>query len=228
MALTVTLAQMRERAKRRAHMENGGPLDDSEWDDNINAHVRELHRLLTQAFGAEYFKKSTTLTTTANVKTVSLPSDFYKLISVWWNDGSGVPQRMRRATEEEIERQLSGQGWTPWARGMRTEDDDWPKYAIRAAYLEFIPTPTAVYSIIFNYTAPPTTLVDDGDTLDGYNGFEEYPVWMAAADAIAKEEGDASYCIMRANAIASDILSVAERDQGEPLHIQDTLSWAGE
>jgi hypothetical protein len=227
-ALTVTLAEMRERARQRAHMENGGPLDDSEWDANINAHIRELHRLLTQAHGAEYFKKSTTLTTAANVKTVALPSDFYKLLSVWWNDGSGVPRRLRRATEEEIERQTSGQGWTPWARGMRTEEDDWPKYALRAGYLEFIPTPTAVQSLIFNYTAPPTLLVNDGDTLDGYNGFEEYPIWMAAADAIAKEEGDPSYAAGRAMQIANDIRTVSERDQAEPLTIQDTVSWYGE
>jgi len=228
MALLVTLAAMRERAKQRAHMENGGPLDDQEWDDNINAHIRELHRLLTQAFGAEYFKKSAALTTTANVKTIALPSDFYVLISVWWDDGSGTPKRIRRGTEEEMERQLQGQGWTPWARGMRIDDDLWPKYGLRAGFLEFVPTPTSAYSLIFNYAAPPTTLVADGDTLDGYNGFEEYPVWMAAADAIAKEEGDASYQLGRAQAIANDILTVAERDQSEPLHSQDTVGWWGE
>jgi hypothetical protein len=227
-ALTITLLEMRTRAKRRAHMENGGPVDDDEWDDLLNSHVRELHRLLTQAFGAEYFKTSATLSTTANVKTVDLPADFNKLISLWWNDGSGVPKRMRRATEEEMERQLIGGGWSPWARGMRSDEDDWPRYAVRAGKIEFIPTPTAVYSLILNYAPPAVELVDDDDTLDGYNGYEQYPIWMAAADAIAKEEGDASYQLSMANRIAADIVTTAERDQSEPLTIQDTTGWWGE
>lgn len=207
---------MRTRAKRRAHMENGGPLDDDEWDDLLNGHVRELHRLLTQAFGADYFKKSSTPSTVANVKTIALPADFNKMISLWWNDGSGVPKRMRRATEEMMERQLVGQGWSR------------PKYAVRAANIEFVPTPTSVYSLILNYAPPAVELVNNADTLDGYNGYEQYPIWMAAADAIAKEEGDASYELGMAQRIASDIITTAERDQSEPMTIQDTTGWYGE
>lgn len=228
MALTKTLLDMRTAAKQRAHMENGGPLDDSEWDDNINANIRALYRLLAQAYGAEYFKKSTTLTTTSGEKSIALPGDFFKLISVWWTVSDGIKIRLRRATEQEMERETFGMGWPPWAFGMRTDDEIWPKYALRASGIEFTATPTAEYSITFNYVGAPLRLTLDEDTFDGYGGFEEFVIWMTAADAIAKEEGDTTHCIGRANGIAMDITTTAERDQSEPLCIQDTVPWMGE
>jgi hypothetical protein len=175
LALTVRLDEMRAKAKERAHMENGGPLTDAEWNDRINSGIRRLYRLLAQVFGSEYFKKSSSPTTTANVKTVNLPSDFFKLVSLWWDSGSGVaPHRMRRATEEEMERQIAGQGWGAW--GWRSSEEDWPKYALRAGTIEFIPTPDNVYTLTLNYIAAPTKLVADDNTFDGYGGFEELPI----------------------------------------------------
>jgi hypothetical protein len=228
MALTVTLLQLRTWVRQRAHIENGGHCDDAEINDLINAGIRKLHRLLTQAFGPEYFKKSAALATVANTKTVALPADFYKLISLWWDDGSEVLKRMRRATEEEIERQWEGQGWTPWARGMRMEWDSWPKYAVRAATIEFVPTPTAVHQLTLNYSPPATKLILDADTLDGYNGFEEFVAWDATAEVLAKEESDPSYAIRQVDLLTLDIAATADRDQSEPTCIQDTVGWEGE
>lgn len=226
MALTVSLLDLRTWAKQRAHMENGGPLDDTEWNDLINAGVRKLHRALTQAFGPQYFKTSATLTTTASVKTVAVPGDFYKLVSLWWDDGSGTMKRIRRATEEDIERELIGQGWGLWLG--RTVDDVGIMFAIRAASLEFIPTPLAAHTLKLNYIPAPARLNADIDTLDGYGGYEEFVAWDATAAALAKEEGDPSFAMHERDMILADVVANAERDQSEPGRIQDTVGWMGE
>lgn len=207
-------------------MENGGPLDDAEWNDLINAGVRKLHRALTQAFGAEYFKTSTPLYTVSGNKFVPLPGNFYKLVSLWWDDSSGTLKRIRRASEEDIERELVGQGWGLWLG--RTTDDVGIQFAIRASSLEFIPTPLAVHTLKMNYLPAPARLTDDDDTLDGYGGYEEFPAWDATAAALAKEESDPSFAMHERDAILADIVANAERDQSEPARIQDTVGWWGE
>jgi hypothetical protein len=220
MALLVTLAQLTQGAQERAHMENGaGPCSVAEWTANVNAQVRALYRVLTQAFGSDYFATSTNLVTVANVATVALPATFFKLVSLWLNNGSGTLRRIRKATEGELERQLQGQGWGSWIG--RFDGEDGPKYRLRAGFFLFVPTPTAVHTVKCNFIAAPATLVNVGDTLDGYGGFEEYVMWGAAAMALAKEESDASFAMREQDAIVKDIKETAERDQSEPDVIAD-------
>jgi hypothetical protein len=226
MALTVTLAQMTTWARQRAHMEVGGPLSDQEWTDLLNAGIRKLYRELAQVFGAEYFGFTATLSTTANVETVPLPLDFLKESSLWWNDGSGTLKRIRRATEDELESQLLGSGWGIWIG--RAVEECGVRYAIRNAALRFVPTPTAVHSLRLNYIRAPVALALPGATLDGYVGFEEYPVWDAAAAALAKEESDPGFAISMRDEVLRAVKATAERDQSEPLVIQDATGWWGE
>jgi hypothetical protein len=220
MALTVTFLLLRTWAQQRAHMENGGPLSTQEWKDLTNASIRKLYRILTQAFGSDYFGSTTNLTTTANVDTVNVPGDFFKLVSLWWDDGSGSKKRIGRASESDLENQLVGQGWAFGGTDV--------KHALRAGAIRFVPTPTAAYAVKCNYVKAPTTLVNDGDTLDGYGGFEEFIPWETAASALAKEESDASFCIKMRDEILQDIKETAERDQSEPLVIQSVTDWWGE
>jgi len=225
-ALTVTLAQLTTWAQQRSHMENGGPVAASEWTDLINASIRKFYRELTQTFGAEYFNSTATLTTTANVESVNLPTDFLKELSLWWDDGSGVKKRLRRATEQQLEDQLSGSGWGIWVGSRSTECG--VGYAIRNAVIRFVPTPTAVHSLRLNYVKAPVKLTAPADPLDGYVGLEEYVVWDVTAAALAKEESDPSYAISKANEVLKDIRALGERDQSEPLVIQELTSWWGE
>lgn len=226
MALTVTLAQMTASAQQRAHMETGGPVAAGEWTDYINYGIRRLYRVLAQAYGSDYFAVSTNLATVANVDTVNLPSDFFKLSSLWWNDSSGVLKRIHRATEADLENQLLGQGWGMWTG--RTVEDIGVKYRLRAGVIRFVPTPTAVYTVKTNYVKAPLTLAAPGDTFDGYGGFEEYAIWDATAAALAKEESDASYALRMRDEIAMDIKATAERDQSEPMTIESVTGWLGE
>jgi hypothetical protein len=229
MALTVTLLDLRTQVKERASMENGGPLTNAEFNRLINASVRKLYRMLAQAFGAEYFAKNTALVTaplSATPELVALPSDFFKLVSLWWNDNSGTLKRIRKAQEDELEMFFGGSGWSSlWSNGL---EECGVKYAIRAASLRFAPIPTAVHSLKLNYIAAPVTLSSDASTLDGYGGFEEYVIWDATAAALAKENSDNGDAKQERDMIAADILATADRDQGEPWCIQDTNNWMGE
>lgn len=220
MALTVTFQQLIDWSQQRAHMENGaGPLSVQEWKDLVNASVRKLRRTLAQAFGDEYFAVISSLVTVANVETINLPADFYKLLSLWWDDGSGVRKRIRRATEQDLENTLRGTGWGPWQGLLRRECG--VRYAVRASTIRFVPVPTAVYQVRANYVQAPTILVNPVDTLDGYAGFEEFIPWETAAAALAKEESDASFQLRMRDEIVREIKEVAERDQSEPGKIQE-------
>ncbi len=227
MALTVTLLQLTTWAKQRAHMENGGPVAASEWTDLINAGIRKLYRTLTQSYGPDYFTKPPAyFTTQPNVDTSAIPSDFFKLVSVWVDNGSGVLLRIRRANEDELEQVSSGTGWGPALAVNRSECPI--KYSLRAGYLRWTPMPTAQHLVKLNYIAAPVTLVNPGDPFDGYGGFEEYVVWDVVAAALAKEESDASFAMHERDQIANDIKMGADRDQSEPGCILDTVSWQGE
>jgi len=225
-ALTVTFQQLQDWAKQRAHMENGGPLSDQEWKDLVNVGIRGLYRILTQAFGSDYFGTSVIIPTVANQETVNVPADFFKLVSLWWDDGTGVKKRILRATEADLENQLLGQGWGIWLG--RTVADVGVKYSLRAGAIRLVPTPTTVYQLRLNYIKAPVTLSAPGETLDGYGGFEEYVWRSAAADALAKEESDASYELRRMAEIEAEIKETAERDQSEPMTIQSVTGWMGE
>src|ERR1044072_8760952 len=78
---TVTLAQLRTRAKRKADLENSSFISDAEWNDYINEAYQEWYDVLVATF-QDYFITEDTFATTAGTDTYNLPSDFYKLVSL--------------------------------------------------------------------------------------------------------------------------------------------------
>lgn len=238
----MSFLQMQTAAKQRAHMENAGPLSTQEWKDNVNASARKLYRLLTELYGDEYFGQEAALVTVPNNRYLAFPNDppfFYRLLSLWWDDGTPARKRLRRATEDELEARFGQWGWSSWqgivgrACGVR--------YAVRAAGLVFAPTPLAAHNLVLKYVPAPFVmqndtdsflsmagLVDDEPARDVYSGFDDFIPWDAAAAALAKEESDASFCLRMRDEIVASIRESAERDQSEPMTIQSVTDWSGE
>lgn len=79
--LTVSLSNLRLRARRRADMENSQFISDAEANDMINEAYCELYDLLVSAY-ENYYAKWYNFTTTPGTVSYALPSDFYKLISL--------------------------------------------------------------------------------------------------------------------------------------------------
>lgn len=222
MARTVNAAQLISWVRSKGDWPSasgsaGDFIKDAEILEELNAGIASLHRILASVHGYEYFRAATTLATAVNVETVSLPADFYKLLGLWWNDGSGILQPIRRYMPAEAENQRTGEGWAACFGGVY--------YSLVGGSLRFVPTPQSIYSLKCEYAAAPTRLIGDGDTWDGYAGFEEYPVWYAVATFREKEESDASVAIGRMKMVEQDIRASAVRDQNEPKRAQDIKGW---
>lgn len=218
MARTVTAAQLVGWVRAKGDWPSASSfITDTEILDELNAGIASLHRILASIHGYEYFRAASTLSTAIGVETVSLPATFYKLLGLWWNDGSGKMQPIRRYMPAEAEDQISGEGWNACFGGV--------SYALIAGSLRFVPTPQAVYSLKIEYAAAPVRLALADDTWDGYAGFEEYPVWYAVATFKEKEDNDSQVAMMRMKAIEADIRATSIRDQNEPKRAQDLKGW---
>jgi hypothetical protein len=218
MARTVTAAQLVGWVRSKGDWPSASSfITDTEILDELNAGIASLHRILASVHGYEYFRTTSTPSTSTNVETVSLPADFYKLLGLWWNDGSGRFRPIRRYMPGEAEDQLVGEGWVSFLGGV--------SYSLVGASLRFVPTPQGVHALKLEYAAAPVRLVGAEDTWDGYAGFEEYPVWYAVATFKEKEDLDSTVALTRMKAIEADIRATAVRDQNEPKRQQDLKGW---
>lgn len=211
---TVTLAQLRTRARQRADMENSGFVSDSELNAYVNASYAELYDLLVSKFGEDYFVASPhSITTTSNTEDYSLPGDFYKLLGVDFKLDSRNWASLKRF--EFTERNLFASGVNPYINIFR--------YRILGNSLRLTPMPEANETLRVWYVPLPTTLSSDSDSFSGINGFEEYVVIDAAIKMLNKEESDPSALMAEKAAIKLRIEQMAEaRDEGQASTVQDT------
>ena len=210
---TITLLSLRDRAKQRANMENSGFVTDTEWNSYINYAISTLRDLIISKAGNDYFASSQTTTLTANQDSYALPVDFYKALWFEMLGDDGYYYKMRRF--EVTERNY---GRSPLNYFI-------PDIRYRLLGSNFIITPATLSggrTIKLWYVPLITPLVSDPDTLDGYNGWDEYVVLMAARKALVKEEQDVSQVDTELAFINQRLEAMADnRDQGEPMRIYD-------
>lgn len=211
---TVTLLELRTRARQRADMEATGFIQDSELNTYINASYAELYDLLVSKYGSDYFvAPAHTFSTTANTETYALPTDFYKLLGVDCKINSSNWQTLRRF--EFSERNLP-QTWDIYST-------EFLRYRVFGSNLLFSPIPTSALQMRAWYIPLPETLVLDADSFSGVNGYEEYVVIDAAIKMLTKEESDTSSLMFEKQAMKKRIEDMADsRDVGSPATISDT------
>ena len=72
--MTITLAELRTQSRQRADMENSNFISDTELTSYINNSIAELHDIMAEAYGSEYFVTTTTFSVTSGDDTYSLPA----------------------------------------------------------------------------------------------------------------------------------------------------------
>lgn len=222
MARTVTRLQLRTWVRSKGDWPDTNFVTDTEINEELNAGIAYLHRLIANARGYEYFRTSTNLATVAGTDTVALPADFYDVLALWWDQGSGIKVPIRRYMPVEGEDQITGEGWT----GSLASDN--VRYSLVKDAFRFVPTPAAIHTVKCEYIQAPLVFSADtgaGGTWDGYGGFEEFPVWYAVATFLQKEESDASVALARMADVRQSILATAARDHAEPIRAQDVRGW---
>lgn len=204
--MSFTLAQLRTKAKRRADMENGTLVSDSEWLDYINESVAELHDLLTTLY-ADYHINTSTFTTVSGTSSYNLPTDFLKM--------KGVDAKLNGSEYENVRK------WSFEDRNkMRSGSELY--YRILGSTIELVPTPTSTVDFRLWYVPVATKLASDSDTVSDWNQWSEFVVVSAAIKAMIKEESDPKVLLMQKAELKQRINDSASlRDENEVEVITD-------
>lgn len=172
------LSDLRADAYKRS--DNEGATDrhpTADVDRYINQGGAELRDLLIEARG-RYLraKPSHEIVTTADTTLYDLPAGFYRLLGVRKSGSVGYRLEAMRPAEEAVLRDPSASAQFP------------THYELTDGAIELLPVHTAGSTIVVDYIAAYVDLVADEDELEGYSGWEEYPVCFAAKCMAVKDD----------------------------------------
>ncbi len=221
-----------ERVRQRADMEDNYFVSDVEIQTYVNSGIAELHDILIQTYGQDYYVNSRTFTTTAGTDTYSLisgvaaTSDFYKLRGV---DCMINGQEWFTLQPFNFNERNLYQNWGQWSvLGLSNI-----RYRLVGESIVFTPVPDAATSVRLWYipTAftfygdPPLQVTPDdyaGQTYRDLNGYSEYVVIDAAIKCLQKEESDVQVLMLQKQAMKKRIEDAANnRDAGHPESVTD-------
>ena len=222
----VTIATLMSRSRQRADMENNNFVQDSELVEYINAGLAELHDILVQQYGEDYYVKSLDFNTVAGTDTYPIISstsgpnatDFYKL--------RGIDAKINNSDYFTLqpfnfnERNLY-QNWGSWSLLGLTN----VRYRLVGSDIIFTPKPDGATAVKFWYiptAAQFASSTDTSTTWDDLNGYAEYVVTFAAIRMLQKEESDVSVFLAQKVDLLKRITdAAANRDADNPLTVTD-------
>ncbi len=209
----VTLANLRTRVRNRANMENSQFVTDTELNIYINQAIADLRDKMISKAGEDYFAETESYSLQANREAYDLPSDFYKILYVEVQGDDNYFYQMRRF--EISERNFGASPINYYIPDIR--------YRLRADSIIFTPQNlVGGRTVRMTYVPIPTELINDSDTLEGYNGWETYVIVYAARIALVKEESDTSQLDAELMRLDQRMEAMADnRDQSMPSRIID-------
>jgi hypothetical protein len=217
---TLTLSTIRQRCRERADMTSSEFVTDDELNFYINQSISELHDMLIQSYGADYYVKNQTFQTVGqqeayDLSTIITDDDFYKL--------------------RAVDAKLNGDDWFTLQRFNFNERNRFQhfgvwdylgitnvRYRLVGNEIRFVPIPDRDVSIRLWYVPRAVTLADDADTYNDFNGWIEYVIVDCAIKMLNKEESDVTVLLREKDLLKRRIEEVANnRDAGQPESIQD-------
>lgn len=183
--MAATLLELKTRARHRADMQTSQFVTDSELTDYINASIAELHDILIQSYGSDYYVNETNFNTVVNQESYDLPADFYKLRGVDAKVNNTRYLTLERYNFNERNRYEDFGVWD--LNGVATI-----RYRLLGSKIRFTPVPDRDVAVRLFYVPMATVLVNDTDELTDFNQYSEYVIVDAAIKMLAKEETDTS------------------------------------
>lgn len=181
MARTRTLAQLRADVRQRADVESEDERHpDSDVDRYVNQGKAELRDLMIEVRGRSYFRSSPpqTITTVRGQTKYDLEADFLRLISIRRDGVMGRTLDPFTPQQEPALRFPNGGGGAFYPS----------HYELQPGTIELLPSPAAGLVFIVDYIPASPDLVADDDLLDGYDGWEEFVVVVAARAIATKDQ----------------------------------------
>lgn len=213
----ISLLSFRDSAKKVADMVDNPFVPDSEWNIYINSACTALYDILTGKF-EDYYTKAPVQFTISSGQIYSLPADFYKLRGLDKSDGEtpGGWCELKRTVFTEKYRRNHSINRSMLGRMNQT-------YSIIGNTLYIWPADQASGTYQLWYIPKMTRLVNDVDTFDVVNGWDEFVYIDAAMQALGKDETDISHLERRKLGVMKRIEDMAaNRDAGQPEKIGDT------
>ena len=220
----ITEATFVNRVRQRADMESNDFVSDLEVQTYINAGLSELHDILIQTYGQDYYVTSVIFTTVADQDSYSISTyigtDFYKLrgVDAQLNGSEYFTLRPFNFNERNM-----FQNWGSWSLLGLTNI----RYRMVGGNLVFSPKPdratqVQVWYIPIAQQFVSTTPATSTTTFDDINGYGEYVVIDAAIKCLQKEESDVQILLSQKQAMKRRIEESADnRDAGSPLQVND-------
>ena len=213
MSGNVTFQALIDESKDRADMVGSSFVSDSTWEKYINKSKDVLYDHLISAYGEDYYTTDHDITLISGTDTYSLPSDFYKVVSVELDIGGSEYIPLDRFS-------LRNRG-----RGFYNRYYNVYKYRLIGDNIHFTPNPSTGTTVKLWYIPLATNLVNSTDELKGFNGWEEFIIIDAAIKALRKEESDTTE-LERDRAILVRRLDAKKRnrDAANGMKVKDTSS----
>ena len=178
-----TLGSLRATIRQRADLVGDQFVTDVELNGYINNSLQQLYDILIQAYGNDYYIAAPkTYTTDGTNELYPLAADFYKSLGVETQTGTNRWVDIPRFNFQERNR---------GGAGGRTN----LRYRLLGAnlWLRSGASIPAAGIIVRQWYAPRLMpLINDGDTVDGFNGWEELAVLDSIVKCRLKAEEDAS------------------------------------
>lgn len=211
-------------AKQRADLVNSNFISASEWQNMANASLQNLWDKLVETYGSDYEVQNTfAITTDGTNDAYALPTDFYKLLGVDLQLSGSVSQVYGWVTIWRFNFSQRNQWTLPnvttlWGRTNL-------RYRLRGGNIWFAPLPAGGQSLRLWYAPRFTPLVNDSDSFDGVNGWEEWAINDIAMKALTKEESDLSG-VMALQQVQNDRLAsiMENRDAGAAATMVDVYA----
>lgn len=210
-----TLAEMRTVVRNRTNLEFSTFVTDDEIDENLNEEYAELIARLISNEGQPHFVSTTTLNITQGTTLYPLPSDFWRLLRIV-STFDGITRDMEPFMEGERAGLLNTEYFS-------STFSPGPRYRLQADNIEILPVSRA-FTVELRYIHSCPILVDDADTADGYNGYEQAMIAGACALVREKEQTDPSFFERRKDRIYQLIDAWAHsRDASHPERVTDVV-----
>jgi hypothetical protein len=212
MALTKTLAQLRTALLVRAGMNSTGvsvDLTSAVLDGIINDALYEGWDIITNKW-LDYYTKASTTAVVAGTDAYQVPSDFYKLRTLWIQDGT----RWLRMHPIDLD---AAHEYTGLGAGGRSSY----RYRLMSRDIVIAPVPSSAETIKLYYIAIQPELTSDSDSVTFDVPIElKFILAIAWRDILDRQNLDPSPALAKMQSYESKLRTAADsRDAGEPFYL---------
>lgn len=217
---TIALSEIRQRCRERADMKASKFVEDDELNFYINQSLAELHDILIQSYGEDYYVKKVTFNTVGQQEGYQLSDivtddDFYKIRGLDARLNGDDLFTLQKFNFNERNR---FQHFGVWDYLGITN----VRYRLVGSELRFVPIPDRDIEVQFWYIPRVQKLTLDTDTYDDINGWIEYVIIDCAIKMLNKEESDVSVLLAEKQLMKRRIEEASNnRDAAQPETVQD-------